>query len=134
MTDDSSALEYETIKGQVIAKANHYQAVPGTMGTRRIIKDWQVRQYEEDFARQCTLYKDRLVSCKFKLFLRVFHSSIRYDLDNSLKTILDCLQAVRAIKDDKLCYSIVADKYIDKYNPRIEFAIKPSMVEARLFG
>ena len=120
---EQEALEFETIKGQVVAKANHYRAVPGTMGTRRIIKDWRVRQYEEDFAKQCTLYKDRLISCKFKLIIRVFHGSPRY-----------CLQSVHAITDDSLCYSIVADKYIDKYNPRIEFAIKPEVRWGGLFG
>ena len=30
-------MEIETINGQIIAKANHYQAVPGKFGTKRII-------------------------------------------------------------------------------------------------
>ena len=44
-------------------------------------------------------------------------------MDNSLKTLLDCLQMVDAIEDDKLCFQIEAEKHIDKYHPRIEFAI-----------
>ena len=127
-------LEFETIKGQVVGKANHYMAVPSSGGNKRIIKDEAIRQYERSFMEQCAIYRDKFINCRFKLFVKVYNSSTRFDLDNSLKTILDCLQSVRAIKDDKLCYSIVADKYIDKYNPRIEFAIKPSIKEAQLFG
>lgn len=32
-------MEVEVIHGQIIAKANHYQAVPGKSGAKRIIKD-----------------------------------------------------------------------------------------------
>ena len=39
-------MEIETIYGQVIAKANHYQAVPGKFGTKRIIKDEKIRTYK----------------------------------------------------------------------------------------
>ena len=45
------------------------------------------------------------------------------DLDNSLKCLLDCLQTCKAIKNDRNCVKIVANKYIDKNNPRIEFTI-----------
>ena len=87
-------MEIETIYGQVIAKANHYQAVPGKFGTKRIIKDEKIRTYERSFAQQCKIYRNRGISSRFRLFVRVFHSSVRFDLDNSLKTLLDCLQMV----------------------------------------
>ena len=32
-------MEVEVIHGQIIAKANHYQAVPGKNGEKRIIKE-----------------------------------------------------------------------------------------------
>ena len=48
---------------------------------------------------------------------------VRYDLDNALKTICDCLQYVGAITDDNLCSKIVAEKSIDRRNPRVEFFI-----------
>lgn len=123
----------ETINGQIIAKANHYMAVPGNDGTRRIIKDDVIRQYEHSFVEQCQLHRDRKISNRFKLFVKVYHSSIRYDLDNSLKTLLDCLQMVNAIEDDKLCFQIQAEKYIDKYHPRIEFAIEEVNEQTNLF-
>ena len=91
-------MEVEVIHGQIIAKANHYQAVPGKSGTKRIIKDEKIRAYE-----------------------------------HSLKTLLDCLQMVGAIEDDKLCFQIEAEKKIDKYHPRIEFALLEVNEQKQIF-
>ena len=110
-------MEVEVIHGQIIAKANHYQAVPGKSGAKRIIKDGKIRAYERSF----------------RLFVRVFHSSVRFDLDNSLKTLLDCLQMAGAITDDKLCFQIEAEKKIDRYHPRIEFALLELNEQKQLF-
>ena len=126
-------MEIEVIHGQIIAKANHYQAVPGKFGAKRIIKDEKIRTYERSFAQQCKIYRNRGISSRFRLFVRVFHSSVRFDLDNSLKTLLDCLQMVGAITDDKLCFQITAEKKIDRYHPRIEFAILEMNEQKQLF-
>lgn len=126
-------MEVEVIHGQIIAKANHYQAVSGKGGTRRIIKDEIIRAYERSFMEQCKTYRNRRISSRFRLFVRVFHSS-RFDLDNSLKTLLDCLQMVNAITDDKLCYQIEAEKHLDKYHPRIEFTILEVNEQKQLFN
>lgn len=116
--------EKEVIFGQVVAKANSYLAVPDkATGGRRIIKNPAIREYERNFASQCKVYKDRLVDGRFKLEITVFQSSMRFDLDNSLKTVLDCLQQVHAITNDSLCVAIDARKAIDRTNPRIEFTI-----------
>ena len=123
----------ETILGQVLAKANHYQAVPDGQGGRRIIKDKALRAYEQEFDHQCRLYRDKRISEPFMLTIDVWHSSERYDLDNSLKTVLDCLQYAGAISDDKLCYSIRAAKHVDKYRPRIEYSITPINHQTSLF-
>ena len=45
------------------------------------------------------------------------------DLDNHAKVVLDCLQKVGAIKNDNKCVKIVAEKFLDKVNPRIEFKL-----------
>ncbi len=127
-------MEIETINGQIIAKANHYQAVPGKFGTKRIIKDEKIRAYEKAFMQQCKTYKNRRISSRFRLFVRVWHSSAKFDLDSSLKTLLDCLQMVNAITDDKLCYQIEAEKHLDKYCPRIEFAILEVNEQKQLFN
>lgn len=113
----------ETIYDQIVAKANHYMSVPGKNGTKRIIKDDKIREYKRSFIAQCKIYRNKQISSRFRLFVKVWHSSIRFDLDNSLKTLLDCLQSVSAITDDNLCFQIEAEKHIDKRHPRIEFAI-----------
>ena len=123
----------EIIYGQIIAKANHYQAVPGTSGQKRIIKDKIIRAYERSFMEQCKTYRNKRISSRFRLFVRVWHSSERFDLDNSLKTLLDCLQMVGAIANDKLCYQIEAEKHLDKYHPRIEFAIMEVNEQKNIF-
>ena len=82
---------------------------------------------------QCRIYRNKGISSRFRLFVRVFHSSVRFDLDNSLKTLLDCLQMVGAITDDKLCFQIEAEKRIDKYHPRIEFALLEVNEQKQLF-
>jgi len=127
-------METEIIYGQIIAKANHYLAVPGNGGLRRIIKDDTIRKYEQSFSEQCVLYKDKHISERFKLHVTVWHGSIRFDLDNSLKTLLDCLQSVDAIMDDNLCFSIDAEKRLDKNNPRIEFWIEIINEQTNLFN
>lgn len=53
----------------------------------------------------------------------VYYPHDRSDLDNSLKVVLDCLQVVGAIENDKHCGRIVANKFLDKLNPRIEFTL-----------
>ena len=127
-------MEVEVIHGQIIAKANHYQAVPGKFGQKRIIKDEIIRAYERSFMEQCKVYRNRRISSRFRLFVRVWHSSERFDLDNSLKTLLDCLQMAGAIADDKLCYQIEAEKHLDKYRPRIEFATLEVNEQKQLFN
>lgn len=117
-------MEQETIYGQVISKANNYQVGNGGNGNRHIIKSPEIQEYERSFVSQCRIYRDRLISCRFTLYVAVYESSIRYDLDNALKTILDCLQMAKAITNDNLCVKIVAEKRIDKNNPRVVFAIE----------
>lgn len=127
-------MEVEVIHGQIIAKANHYQAVPCKGDTKRIIKDGKIRAYERNFMEQCKIYRNRRISSRFRLFVRVWHSSVKFDLDNSLKTLLDCLQMVGAITDDNLCFQIEAEKRLDKYHPRIEFALLEVNEQKLLFN
>lgn len=117
-------MEKETIYGQVVSKANNYQVGNDKHGQRYIIKSEAMRAYERSFMEQCNVYKGRLINSHFTLYVAVYESSVRYDLDNALKTILDCLQMARAITDDNLCRKIVAEKRIDKLRPRVVFAIQ----------
>lgn len=118
-------MEKETIYGQILGKANHYVAVPASNGGKRIIKDEAMRAYERSFKEQCKVYANRHINVPFTLTVDVYYSSCRYDLDNSLKTLLDCLQYCKAITDDNLCTEIRAKKHIDRRLPRVEFGIMP---------
>ncbi len=115
-------MEIETIYGQVVGKANNYMVVHDG-GGKRLIKNDKIRAYEQSFAKQCKIYRNKRISSRFQLFVRVYNTSNRFDLDNALKTICDCLQYVGAITDDNLCSKIVAEKSIDRRNPRVEFMI-----------
>ena len=117
-------MERETIYGQVVSKANNYQVGNDKHGQQYIIKSEAIRAYERSFIEQCKVYKDRLINCHFTLYVVVYESSVRYDLDNALKTILDCLQMAKAITDDNLCRKIVAEKRIDRQRPRVVFGIQ----------
>lgn len=72
-----------------------------------------------------------MINGRFCLYAKVFECSTRYDLDNALKTLLDCLQMVGAITNDNLCTKIIAEKHHDKNKPRITFALEE--YEPRLF-
>lgn len=124
MTLKAKKMERETIYGQVVSKANNYEVGNNKHGGRYIIKSEAIRAYERSFIEQCQIYKDRMIDCHFTLYVAVYESSVRYDLDNALKTILDCLQMALAITDDNLCRKIIAEKRFDKLRPRVVFAIQ----------
>ena len=114
----------ETIYGQVVSKANSYMTVPDSAGGRRIIKNEQIRAYERSFLDQCRIYRGKGISRPFRLHVTVFESSNAYDIDNALKTILDCLQYAGAIANDNLCIGISATKKIDRRRPRVVYGIE----------
>ena len=116
-------LTYETIYGQIVSKANSYQAVPDKQGGKRIIKNTQIRKYEKSFIKQCSIYKNKQINKPFVLVVHIFESKLTFDIDNGIKTLNDCLQYVGAITDDNLCVGIKATKHIDRGNPRVVFAL-----------
>ena len=109
----------EIIRGNVPAKANNYKISRG-----RMYKDSSVKEYELMFKVQCRKYRYKKISKPFKLTIDVHFSNPKSDLDNALKTVLDCLQFSEAITNDNLCFQINAKKFIDKKNPRIAYCIE----------
>jgi Holliday junction resolvase RusA-like endonuclease len=69
-------------------------------------------------------YRNLNISGYFELHIRVYYTAMRSDLDNSLKVVLDCLQHTKTIDNDNKCVKIVAEKFVDKTNPRIEFYLE----------
>lgn len=115
---------WQTILGNTPSKSNCYKII-SLKGITTLGKTKPLQDYENKFFIQCNLYRNKMISGYFELHIRVFYPSQRSDLDNSLKIVLDCLQRVKAIKNDNKCIKIVAEKYLDKANPRIEFKIDP---------
>jgi len=114
--------EYQTIFGNVPSKSNGYKVVT-INGHASLTKTKALKEYEDKFYIQCDKYRNVDIAGYFELHLKVFYPSERSDLDNSLKVILDCLQKVKAIRNDNKCVKISAEKYLDRERPRIEFSI-----------
>ena len=108
----------QVIQGVCPSKSNCYR-----IGNKGLFKTSALVNYEKNFFIQCKL-RDKNIAGYFEIYLDVFYPSQRADLDNSLKIILDCLQKCKAIVNDNKCTKIVANKFLDKKEPRIEFEIK----------
>ena len=113
----------QTILGNCPSKSNCYKVI-NLNGHASLSKTKALKEYEERFYIQCDKYRNAGIAGYFELHLRVFYPSQRSDLDNSLKVVLDCLQRVKAIANDNKCVKIVAEKFLDKERPRIEFELK----------
>lgn len=110
-----------TIKGNTPSKSNCYM-----IAHKRLIKRKVLTTYEDSFYIQLAPeLRNLMIEGFFEFYIDVFYPSNRSDLDNSLKIVLDCLQKTKTIKNDNKCIKIVAQKAVDKENPRIEFTIKP---------
>lgn len=113
---------WHTITGTAPSKANCYRII-NKCGHGSLTKTNALVAYEQSFYWQVGDYRNLGIAGLFEFHLRVYYPSKRSDLDNSLKCILDCLQHTKTITNDNNCVKIVAEKYIDKTNPRIEFKI-----------
>ena len=119
-----------TIKGTVPSKSNCYKIVTKKSKEGKpygsLAKAANLIKYEKSFFIQLPpALRGLMIDGYFELYIDVFYPSQRSDLDNSLKAVLDCLQMTKTIKNDNKCVKIVAQKAVDKDDPRIEFEIKP---------
>ena len=113
---------WHTILGQAPSKSNSYRIVNGR-GYQRLKKADAASAYEQNFYIQAGPYKYLHIEGFFELHIRFYFTSKAHDLDNGLKAVLDSLQLCEAIKNDNQCTRIIADKFIDPKNPRVEFRL-----------
>lgn len=113
---------WQTIIGNTPSKSNCYKVIT-INGHASLGKSPAMKDFENSFYMQCGQYRNLNIKQYFEYYCRVYYPSMRSDLDNSLKVQLDCLQHTKTIVNDNLCVKIVAEKFIDKNNPRIEFKI-----------
>ena len=111
----------EVIYGNPPSKSNSYRIIT-INGRGSLTKTKALKEYEEKFMLQCRS-RNKNIQSLFEFHINVFYPSKRSDLDGVLKVVLDCLQKVNAIKNDNNCIKIVAQKFIDKINPRVEYEI-----------
>lgn len=116
-------MERQVILGTCPSKSNSYKIVC-INGHYSLGKTASLSKYEKDFFIQCNKYRDAEIDGYFEFYMDVYYPNQRSDLDNSAKIVLDCLQKVKAIKNDNKCVKMVLRKFLDKANPRIEFIIK----------
>jgi Holliday junction resolvase RusA-like endonuclease len=116
-------MQKQIIYGTCPSKSNCYKIIKlGNVSS--LGKTPTLKKYENDFYIQCNVYRDANIDGYFEFFMDVFYPNERSDLDNSLKVVLDCLQKVKAIKNDNKCVKIVVRKFLDKANPRVEFGLR----------
>jgi len=117
------------ILGNCPSKSNCYKIISIRAGAKvhaSLAKTKALKAYEDNFYIQLpSEYRNALISSYFEFYIDVYYPSQRSDLDNSLKVVLDCLQKSKAIKNDNKCVKIVAQKFKDSKEPRVEFHIKP---------
>ena len=112
----------QVILGSVPSKSNCYRIVT-VGGHGSLAKTQAMKDFEKKFYLQCGAYRNRAIQGFFELYVDVYFQSNQPDLDNSLKGLLDCLQGCNAIRNDRNCVRIVANKFMDKLNPRLEFTL-----------
>lgn len=118
----------EVIYGKIPAKSNMYRIIDFKSkdtgkAHKSLAKGSELKKYEKMFAQQCVRYRNKNIDTYFILEVDVYYPDRRSDIDNCFKVLFDCLQYANAIKNDNLCVRIVANRFIDKANPRIEFII-----------
>lgn len=109
------------IHGKVPSKSNCYRIV-NIAGHSSLAKSRALAAYERSFFLQCPL-RGMALAGFFRIDVDVYHENMRPDLDNAFKVLLDCLQACKAIRNDRQCVEIHARKLVDKADPRVEFEL-----------
>ena len=117
----------QTIIGKVPSKSNLYK-VSANRGKAIMYKSKVLKDYEKSFYAQLQPeYRNLLIDTYFDFYIKVYYNTMRSDLDNALKIVLDCLQASRVIKNDNKCMKIEAHKIINE-KARIEFKLITSLI------
>lgn len=116
-------MEYTAIiHGTVPSKSNSYQIIK-IAGHAQLKKKPAMQKYEETFLWQVGKIRGAKIKTLFEFYIDVYFPSKRSDLDGCLKAVLDLLQTSDVITNDNNCCQIVARKFIDVSDPRVEFKI-----------
>lgn len=114
--------QWQTIIGNVPSKSNCYKIIT-IAGHSSLAKTKALKEWENNFFMQCGPYRNLGIDDYFEYHCKVYYPTMRTDLDNHCKIVLDAMQRAKVITNDNRCVKIVAEKFIDKTNPRIEFKL-----------
>lgn len=117
---------WHTILGSPPSKSNSYRIITIGSGNKRhgsLTKSDALNKYEQSFYMQIGDLRNKNIDGLFEFYCRVYNGSMRKDIDNSTKVLLDCLQHTNTIKNDNRCVKLVMEKFIDKERPRCEFKL-----------
>lgn len=116
-----------TIRGNVPSKSNGYKIVTFTPkgGPPRssMAKTDLLKKYEDSFYIQIPPGARQHIDSELTVRLRVYYDSWRPDLDGSFKVVLDCLQEAKVIENDRQVHKLIAEKFKDQNNPRVEITL-----------
>ena len=96
------------------------------------MKSEEARQYQAIARRLAVVQLGRERALKrfsgeVAVTINVYRPAKRGDLDNALKVVLDCLNGI-AFDDDDQIVRIVAERFDDKSNPRVEIEVRSRKV------
>lgn len=91
----------------------------------RMVVSAEAKAYKEQVAWIARAAGVEMLTGDVSVTMRVYRQAKRGDLDNSLKVSLDSLIGI-AYADDSQIVRIVAERYDDKRNPRVEVEVTPA--------
>lgn len=91
----------------------------------RMVTSTEARTYKESAAWLARAAGAELIAGDVSVTMRVYRPAKRGDIDNYLKVLCDSMQGV-FYADDSQIVRIVAERYDDKKNPRVEVEVTPA--------
>lgn len=91
----------------------------------RTVVSAEAKAYKEQAAWLARAAGMELIEGDVSVTMRIYRAAKRGDTDNFLKVGLDSLNGI-AYSDDSQIVRIVAERYDDKKNPRVEVEVTPA--------
>ena len=87
-------------------------------------KSKEMKKWELNFQKQLLQFSNPHIIGKFDFQVTVYFNTDLSDLDGMFKGVLDVLESMGWIENDRHCRRIFAEKRVDALNPRIYFKLK----------
>lgn len=91
----------------------------------RMVVSAEAKAYKQQVAWIAKAAGAEALSGNVAVTMKVYRPARRMDLDNAAKILLDSLIGI-AYNDDSQIVRLVAERYDDKHNPRVEVEVVPA--------